>query len=56
MFYVLVKGFICLSPPSKLKFSVIFCFIHKKVNFDQCYSFISDLHPMTDADLWHVTE
>ena len=34
------EGFICLSPPSKLKFAVRFCSIYKKDNFVQCYSAI----------------
>ena len=50
------KDFICLSLPSKPKLAVRFCSIYKKVNFAQCYSVLSDLHPMTDDDLCHVTK
>ena len=50
------NGFICLSPPSKLKFAVFFCSIYIQTDkFDQCYSVLSDLHPMADDDLCHVT-
>ena len=30
MFYLLVKVFICLSPPSKLKITMLFCSIYKR--------------------------
>ena len=39
------KGFICLSPPSKLKVAVLFCSI-----LVQCYSVLSDFHPMANDD------
>ena len=42
------EGFICLSPPSKLKIAVRFCSIYKKDNFVQCYSILSDFHPMAN--------
>ena len=42
------KGFICVSPPSKLKIAVLFCSIYKNDNFVQCYSVLSDFHPMTN--------
>ena len=44
------EGFICLSPPSKLKISVLFCSIYKKDNFVHCYSVLSDFHPMANED------
>ena len=39
------EGFICTSPPSKLKLAVLFCSIYKK-----CYSVLSDFHPMANDD------
>ena len=44
------EGFICLSLPSKLKIAVRFCSIYKKDNFVQCYSVLSDFHPMANDD------
>ena len=44
------EGFICLSPPSKLKIAVIFCSIYKKYNFVQCFSVQRDFHPMANDD------
>ena len=44
------EGFICLSPPSKLKIAVLFCSICKKDNYVQCTSFLSDFHPMANDD------
>ena len=41
------EGFICLSPPSKLKIAA-FLFYLQKDNFVQCYSVRSDFHPMTN--------
>ena len=50
------KGCICLSPLSKFKFAVRFCSIYEKANLVQCYSVLSDSHPMANVDLCHVTE
>ena len=47
------EGLICLPPPSKLKIDVLFCSIYKKDNFVECYSVLSDFHPMANDD--HVT-
>ena len=44
------EGFICLSPPSKLKIVVCFLFYLQKDNFVQCYSVLSDFHPMATDD------
>ena len=41
------EGIICLSPPSKLKIAVFYL---QKDNFVQCYSVLSDFHPMTNDD------
>ena len=42
------ESFICLPPPSKLKISKLFCSIYKETIFVQCYSVLSDLHPMAN--------
>ena len=43
------EGFICLSPPSKLKIAVRFCSVYKKtISFSAIV--ISDFHPMTNDD------
>ena len=39
------EGFICLSPPSMLKIAVL-----QTDNFVQCYSVLSDFHPMANDD------
>ena len=44
------KGFICLTPPCKLKIAVLFLFYLQTVNFVQCYSVLSDFHPMANGD------
>ena len=44
------EGFICLSPPSKLKNCCAFLFYLQKDNFVQCYSVLSDFHPMAKDD------
>ena len=44
------EGFICLSSPSKLKIALLFSSIYKKDNFVQCYSVLSDFHPMANDD------
>ena len=44
------EGFIYLSPPSKLKIAVLFRFYLKKDIFVQCYSVLSDFHPMANDD------
>ena len=44
------EGFIYLSPPSKLKIAVLFLFYLQKENFVQCYSVLSDFHPMANDD------
>ena len=41
--------FICLSP-SKLKIAVLFLFYLQNDNFVQCYSVLSDFHPMANDD------
>ena len=51
-----IIGFICLFPPSKPKVAVFFLFYLQKVNFFLYYRVLSDLHPMTDADLCYMTE
>ena len=48
------EGFICLSPPIKLKIAMLFCSIYKKDNFVQCYSVLSDFHPTANDD--YVTQ
>ena len=50
------NAFACLSPPSKLKFAVLFCSICKVANFVQCYTVLSDFRPMEDGDKCHVTK
>ena len=42
------NAFICLSSLSKLKFNVFF--------FVRCYSVLSDLHPMANNHLCHMTK
>ena len=41
------EGFICLSPPSKLKIAVRFCSIYKKTI---SFSVLSDFHPTANND------
>ena len=47
------SALVCLSPPSKLKFAMLFCSI---CNFVQCYTVLSDFRPMEDADQCHMTK
>ena len=44
------ESFICISLPSKLKIEVFFLFYLQNDNFVQCYSVLSDFHPMTNDD------
>ena len=39
---------VCPSPPSKLKFAVLFYL--QRADFVQCYTVLSDSRPMTDDD------
>ena len=55
MFYLLVKVSLHISSQKGL-ICCAFLFYLQKVNFVQCYSVLSQLHPMTNADLCHVTE
>ena len=49
---------VCLSPPSKLRFAVLFCSICKRlISFSAIHcTVLSDFRPMTDDDLCHVTK
>ena len=54
MFYLLVKVSFAYLVPVNLKHCA-FLFYPQKDNFIQCYSVPSDLHPMANDDLCHVT-
>ena len=43
------NAFVCLSPHSKLKFDVLFCYL-QRADFVQCSTVLSDFHPMEDDD------
>ena len=49
MFYLLVESFIALILPVSFK-SLCFLFYLKNDNFVQCYSVLSDFHPMANDD------
>ena len=51
MFYLLVKVSLILPISSKKALNrCAFLFYLQKVNFVQCYSVLSDFHPMTNGD------
>ena len=51
------NAYVCLSPPSKVKFAVFFfLFYLRRADFVQCYTVISDFRPMEDDDQCHVTK
>ena len=47
---------VCQPPPTKLKFVVFFLIYLQKADFAQCYTILSDFHPMINDDLCHVTK
>ena len=50
MFYLLVKVSFAYLLPVKLKIAVLSLFYLQKHNFVQCYSVLSDFHPMANDD------
>ena len=50
------NAFVCLSPPSKLKFAVLFLFYLQRADFVQCYTVLSDFRPMENGHECHVTK